>query len=66
MPIIIAICGLAIVFSYELRHRIIAERLTNLESETHKLSEEVKRLDEELKKKQDTETKKGFKLPFMP
>ena len=66
MTIVIGICGLAIIFAYEIRYRVILERLTNLDNETYRLDEEVRKLKDDLAKKQDIETKKGFKLPFFP
>ncbi|GEM_PF-6196691 len=66
MLIIVVICILAIFFAYEIRHRMISEQLTYLNNEAHRLSSEIKTLKEELAKKQDTEAKKNFKLPFFP
>lgn len=66
MTIIFAVCGLAIVFAYEIRHRLVTEQLAHLDNETHRLDLEIKKLKEDLAKKQDIETKKGFKLPFFP
>ncbi len=66
MLIVVAICGLAIAFAFEIRFRMISERLNQLENDTHKLIEDNKKISEELKKKQDAEVKKGFKWPFIP
>ena len=66
MVIVIVICGLVMAFAYEIRHRMVTLQLNELNNETHRLGQEVKRLKEELTKKQDVETKKGFKLPFLP
>ena len=73
MAIIIAMCGLAIVFAYEIRYRVVTEHLLQLDNEAHglrqevkKLTDEIKNLKEEVAKKQDADTKKGFKFPFFP
>ncbi|MBI5874128.1 MAG: hypothetical protein HZB36_08360 [Candidatus Omnitrophica bacterium] len=66
MLIVIVIAILAIIFAYELRHRMTAEQLTYLNRETRRLDLEVKKLKEDFEKKQEAETKKGFKLPFFP
>lgn len=66
MLLIVVLCGLAILFAYEIRHRMTNDRINFLENEAHRLNEEVKKIHEELKKKQDVEIKKGFKFPFLP
>ncbi len=67
MSIVIAICGLVVVFGYEIRHRMVSEQLLYLDKETHRLDLEIKQLKEELAKKQNIEQpKKGFKFPFFP
>jgi cell division protein FtsL len=66
MSIIFVICALAIVFAYEIRHRMLNEQINYLNTETQRLDQEVKKLKEDLVKKQDIEVKKSFKFPFLP
>lgn len=66
MALLITICGLVIVFAFEIRHRMVTEQLAYLDREMHRLAEEIKALQEENKKKAEAEVKKGFKFPFMP
>ena len=68
MLIVFAVCGLVIIFAYEIRQRLTVEHFTQLDNETHRLNEKIKKLEEQvrdMKKKQEAEAQKGFKFPFL-
>ena len=68
MLIVFTVCGLLVLLGLEMRHRLFVSQLNQMDNEIHRLDAEVVKLKEEfkeeLKKKQDAETKKGFKLPW--
>lgn len=66
MTYIVTICGLVIIFGFEMRHRLITEQLACLDNETHALKDEIKKIKEDLKKERDAELKKSLKSPFSP
>ena len=65
--ILVIICGLVILFAFEVRHSEISEEIAKLKNNTSRMDEEIVRLKSQMKMKKDVyEENKPSSLLYPP